>query len=140
MPQRFPATTRATFTKASGAAPGALINLTVEESRFLIAAGEVVAPTGAANSVAPAVTGTAEVGQLLTCSQGTWTGNDLVYSYRWQSANGGEYKPLPSESDGSTLLLTAAHLGATIRCVVRAINAAGAVVAASNATAAVTVP
>src|SRR6476659_5084944 len=51
-----------------------------------------VGPVGTAasppvSSVAPSVAGSAVVGQVLTASQGTWSGTaPLSYAYRWQSA------------------------------------------------------
>ena len=35
------------------------------------------------NTVSPAITGTAQVGETLTVSDGTWTGTNITYSYRW---------------------------------------------------------
>ena len=129
MPVRFPCTARAGFTKLSGAAPGALINLTIEESRFLIAAKEAVAPTGGANTLAPAVTGTVIVGNSLSCTQGTWTGANLVFMYDWQRING----PRRTYGNGaSTYLLDATDVGFSLRCVVTATNGAGPVRANSN--------
>jgi hypothetical protein len=127
MPQRFPCTARSTFTKLSGAAPGAAISLTPEESVFLIAAKEAVAPTPLNNTVAPAVTGTASVGQTLTSTQGTWTGSNGVYTYIWQQSfdNGATWSPIPSGNGANTFVLTSQQLGAKIRCVVRGINGAG---------------
>jgi hypothetical protein len=40
--------------------------------------------TAPVNVVPPAVTGTEEVGETLTCSAGTWTGSAvIVYTYQW---------------------------------------------------------
>jgi hypothetical protein len=90
------------------------------------------------NTVAPAVTGTATVGQTLTTTNGTWTGAPApTFTYQWQRAGsniGG--------ATSSTYLLVVADVGNAIRCVVTATNPLGAVSANSNATAAVaaTVP
>jgi hypothetical protein len=117
----------------SGAAPGASINLNTEESRFLIAAGEAVAPTAMANTVAPAITGTAQQGSTLTTTNGTWTGSNGVITRRWEADHGEGYNFL--NAVGTTYVPTAADVGATIRCMVRNINGAGAVYQASNVTA-----
>ncbi len=86
------------------------------------------------NTVAPAVTGTAQVGQTLTTTTGTWTGGgSITYSYQWvrnPSTNVG--------SNQNTYVPVSADIGSTIRCVVTASNAAGADQANSNNTAAVT--
>jgi hypothetical protein len=90
------------------------------------------------NTVAPAVTGTATVGQTLTTTNGTWSGAPApTFTYQWQRAGsniGG--------ATSSTYLLVVADVGNAIRCVVTATNPLGAVSANSNATAAVaaTVP
>jgi hypothetical protein len=90
------------------------------------------------NIVAPAVTGTATVGQTLSTTNGTWTGAPApTFSYQWQR-NGGNIAGATS----STYLLVEADAGNPVRCVVTATNPLGAVSANSNATASVaaTVP
>jgi hypothetical protein len=90
------------------------------------------------NTVAPAVTGTATVGQTLTTTNGTWTGAPApTFTYQWQRSGsniGG--------ATSSTYVLVVADVGATVRCVVTATNPLGAASANSNATSAVaaTVP
>ena len=91
-----------------------------------------------ANTVAPAVTGTATVGQTLSSTTGTWTGVPTpTFSYQWQRVTtniGG--------ATSSTYTLVAADAGNTIRCVVTATNSVGSASANSNSTASVaaTVP
>ncbi len=139
MAVRFPVTTRSGFTKASGAAPGTTLQATIEEARFLIAAGEVVAPTPPANTVAPALTGTATVGSTLSCTQGIWTGTNIVFSRQWQQNFGAGWEDIKHASDGSTFLLTSDQVSAQVRSVVRAINGAARMISApSNASAIVT--
>jgi hypothetical protein len=83
------------------------------------------------NIVAPAVTGTATVGQTLSTTDGTWTGAPApTFSYQWQR-NGGNI----SGATSSTYLLVEADAGNPVRCVVTATNPLGAVSANSNATA-----
>jgi hypothetical protein len=90
------------------------------------------------NTVAPVVSGTATFGQTLTTTDGTWTGAPApTFTYQWQRSGsniGG--------ATSTTHVLVAADVGNTIRCVVTATNASGAVSANSNSTAAVaaTVP
>jgi hypothetical protein len=134
---KFPVTARAGFTKMSGVAPGGTISLTPEDSRFLIATGDAVAPTGMVNTVAPAVTGTATATSTLTTTDGTWTGSNGTITRNWQKNHGGGYNDI-NLATGSTYVLTTADVGATVRCRVRNINGAGPVYANSNATAAVT--
>jgi hypothetical protein len=83
------------------------------------------------NIVAPAVTGTATVGQTLSTTDGTWTGAPApTFSYQWQR-NSVDI----SGATSSTYLLVEADIGNPIRCVVTATNPLGAVSANSNATA-----
>ncbi len=90
------------------------------------------------NTVAPAVTGTATVGQTLTTTDGTWTGAPApTFTYQWQRSGNNI-----SGATSSTYVLVSADAGNTVRCVVTATNPLGAVGANSNATSAVaaTVP
>ena len=87
------------------------------------------------NTVAPAVTGTATVGQTLSTTNGTWTGAPApTFTYQWQRTGvdiGG--------ATSSTYVLVAADYANTIRCVVTATNtlAPSGVSANSNSTASV---
>jgi len=86
----------------------------------------IIAP---ANTVAPAVTGTASVGQVVTCSSGTWTGTaTITYAYQWQRSGTNI-----SGATASSRTLTSDDIGQSVRCVVTATNAAGSVSANSNA-------
>lgn len=71
-----------------------------------------------ANTVAPAVSGTAVVGQVLTTTNGTWTNSPSSYSYQWKrgATNIG--------TNASTYTLVAADAGNTsnIKCTVTATN------------------
>jgi len=139
MPQRFPVTTRSGFTKASGAAPNTALSQTIEESRFNIAARECVAPTAPANTVLPVRSGTAQVGQTLSCTQGTWTGTNIQYEYEWQRNNGSNiWDRIVSGNGANTYVVVSADVGSTLRCVVRARNGGiNPVSAASTASATV---
>ena len=81
-----------------------------------------------ANTVAPSVSGTAVVGQVLTTTNGTWNNSPSSYSYQWKrgATNIG--------TNASTYTLVQADAGNTsnITCVVTATNAAGSANATSN--------
>ena len=80
------------------------------------------------NTVAPAITGTAQEGQTLTCSTGTWTGNPTpTYAYQWKcnDVNIGS-------ATNSTYTLVTADVGQSIKCTVTATNAVGSASADSN--------
>lgn len=83
-----------------------------------------------ANTVAPAITGTLGVGNVLTCSTGTWTGTaTITYARQWKSngvnvgTNSANYTPVSGDAEHN------------ITCVVSATNAAGTVTATSNSVA-----
>jgi len=80
------------------------------------------------NTVPPVVTGVGYVGQTMSTTNGTWTGGVDSYSYQWQA---NEVNILGATS--STYDVTIDKEGASIRCVVTAINAAGSTPANSNA-------
>jgi hypothetical protein len=82
-------------------------------------------PAAPTNTVAPAITGTPAVGQLLTVSNGTWTGTPLVFNYQWK-ANGTNVG-----SAVNTYTPTSADIGKTITCTVTAVNAGGSTPATS---------
>lgn len=100
-------------------------------SMFLATHG-ILARTNAAvlpvNTVAPALSGTAQEGQTLTCSTGTWTGTPIItYTYQWKR-NGSDI----GSATNSTYTLVTADVGQSIKCTVTATNGAGSVNADSN--------
>lgn len=89
-----------------------------------------VAPT---STVLPAITGTAEVGEILTLSNGTFTGDAVItYTYQWYAGGNAIIG-----ATASTFLLTSAQLGKIITGRVTATNASGNAFAFSAATTAV---
>lgn len=78
------------------------------------------------NSVAPAITGTAQEGQTLTCSTGTWSGSP-TYTYQWKR-NGNNI----TSATNSTYTLVTADVGQNILCTVTATNFVGSSTADSN--------
>ena len=88
---------------------------------------------------APAVSGTAQVGQALSSTQGTWSGTQpITYANQWQRCNSTLASCVDvSGATGGTYALTAADLGTRLRVSVRATNVAGTANTASQATAAV---
>ncbi len=79
------------------------------------------------NSAAPALTGTAAVGSVLSCSQGTWTNNPTSLTYRWLR-NGSAI----AGQSANTYTVQSADLGTGIACEVTATNGAGSTAATSN--------
>lgn len=76
---------------------------------------------------APAITGTAQVGQVLTVSTGTWSGSPISYAYQW-ARNGADI----AGATAGAYVLTVADAGA-ITCRVSATNASGTASALSGA-------
>ena len=77
-------------------------------------------------SVAPVLSGTAQVGETLTVTDGTWN-NTPTYSYTWLR-NG----VVITGATAATYVLAPADEGATIRARVTATNASGSFTASSN--------
>lgn len=85
---------------------------------------------GTRNTVAPAITGTAQVGQTLTVTNGTWAGESATYTRQWKrgAVNVG--------AGGTTYVPVVGDIGSPITCEVTATNAKGGVAKkTSNATA-----
>jgi hypothetical protein len=82
------------------------------------------------NTVLPAITGTAQEGETLTASTGTWSGTPTPsYSYQWLA----DGESLPGKTS-STLDVTAAMVGAAISVIVTATNTSGTGIAVSAPT------
>ena len=89
------------------------------------------------NTTAPSIAGTAQDGQTLTASPGSWTGFEPIsYAYQWQSCNldGQECDDIEGAT-ARTYTLTSADLETTLRVLVTASNADSAAHAASAASA-----
>ncbi len=100
-----------------------------------VAADPPPAPT---NTALPVLSGTAEEGQTLSASKGTWTGSPTSYAYQWEDCNAsGASCSAISGATGSTRVLAASDVGHTLRLVVKAANAGGTGEATSEATAVV---
>lgn len=84
------------------------------------------------NSVAPAITGTATVGQTLSLSTGTWSNTPDAYARIWKRDG-----VVIAGATGATYVLVEADEGAVISGSVKATNLGVSAVANSNSTAAV---
>lgn len=83
------------------------------------------APT---NTARPTISDTTpNVGQQLTASPGTWSGDQpMVFTYQWQRCNpGGQQCVSIPNADDQTYTVVAADQGNTLRVEVRASNASG---------------
>jgi hypothetical protein len=89
------------------------------------------------NTAPPTISGQAVEGQVLTTTQGTWSGDQpITYTYQWQrcNASGLECANIAGATS-QTYTLVAADVGRTIRSAVTATNASGSATAFSAPTA-----
>jgi len=94
------------------------------------ASNSITAYSVPSNTVAPAVSGTATVGQTLSTNNGTWLGTSPIsYTYQWQRSEGNIGGAI-----SNTYTLVAADAGNTIRCVVTGNNIYGNASANSDST------
>jgi fibronectin type 3 domain-containing protein len=100
----------------------------------------VVAPLPPSNTALPTLTGSAQDGQTLTSTTGTWNGTTpLTYSRQWRRCDsaGANCSDI-SGATATTYTLTSADVASKIRVVVTATNGGGSANATSAATASVT--
>ncbi|MGZ8716358.1 MAG: hypothetical protein ACXWYO_04530 [Gaiellaceae bacterium] len=95
-----------------------------------------------ANTAAPAISGTPQVGQVLTATTGTWSSDTTpTYAYAWRQCDAqGNNCAAISAATAATYTVQTADVGKTIRVVVTATNPTGASSATSAQTAVVTQP
>src|SRR5262249_29242948 len=68
----------------------------------------------------PAIAGSPQLGQTVTCSPGTWTNDPTSYVYSWQRSG----VTIPGAA-AATYTLTSDDVGQAITCAVSAVNSAG---------------
>ena len=99
----------------------------------------VVTPLAPVNSGAPVVSGSAQQGQVLSASSGTWSNSPSSYGYQWEDCNGsGSGCSNIGGATSSSYTLKSADVGDTVVVVVTATNAGGSASSASSATSVVT--
>jgi hypothetical protein len=87
------------------------------------------------NTVKPTVSGTAQVGDELTASPGTWTGGVRSFAYQWQRCDvGGSSCDDVSGASGKTYGVRSADAGKVLRVSVTATNSSGSTSASSATT------
>jgi hypothetical protein len=109
------------------------------------AATAATAATGPTNNGSPTVSGTAQEGQTLTATTGSWTSTatppTISYSFKWQRCNtsGGSCGDI-SGAVSQTYQVTSTDLNSTLRVVVSATDGTGTNTAYSPTTDVVTTP
>jgi hypothetical protein len=101
---------------------------------FLLQPNPAPAPT---NRSAPSLSGTAAIGQQLSCAPGDWSGSP-AFSYQFVRRMGSV--DVGVVSSGSAYTVTSGDAGATLRCDVTATNSGGQVVAHTAPSGVVPVP
>jgi len=103
----------------------------------------VVAPLSSSaapkNTAPPTISGTPKVGQALTASPGSWSGNPTSFAYQWQDCNvDAAVCTNIAGATGTTYGVRLSDLGFRLRVVVTAKNDKGSATATSAPTAVVT--
>lgn len=112
------------------------LSATLELDSNIVRVAAAASGSAPDNTVLPAITGTAEVGETLTASEGTWTGSPTpTFAYQW-FADG---ESIPGET-ADTYEIVAEDEGVVISVQVTASNVNGVASAISAATATVTAP
>jgi hypothetical protein len=105
-----------------------------------VAASGSTGATRPAVLTAPAVSGTAEVGQTLTSASGTWSGSPTSFAFQWQRCDAaGAGCAAIAGATGSSYTVTPADIGLTVSLIVTATGAGGSQ-SATAPTSAVVIP
>ncbi|HEX5526976.1 MAG TPA: S8 family serine peptidase [Solirubrobacterales bacterium] len=117
-----------TFTDPSGSA--------VAVAPLTEPVGGTVAPSAPVNSAPPVISGTAEEGQVLAATTGTWSNSPTAYAFQWRrcDAAGASCNTIAGAT-AQTYALGSADVGSTLRVAVTASNTGGAATAESAASA-----
>jgi hypothetical protein len=114
---------------------------TATSAQSSVVAPAPAAPAAPSNTTLPQVSGTAQVGQTLTGSNGSWSGSPTSYAYQWKRCDtSGANCAAIAGATTSSYALASADAGATVRFAVTATNSGGSTAATSAATAVVTAP
>ena len=85
------------------------------------------------NLVLPTITGTAQVGQVLTADPGEWAGaQTLTYQWQGDASGNGTFTNI-SGATGQTIVVPVSQQGDDMRCVVTAANSSAFTTAANSA-------
>ena len=96
-------------------------------------------PNPPSNTAAPVIGGTAQQGQTLSTTNGSWTNSPTSYGYQWQDCNtSGASCTNIQDATGHTYTLSSGDVGHRVRAVVTATNGGGSASAPSAVTATVT--
>ncbi len=91
-------------------------------------------PPTPVNTAVPTITGTAQQGQTLTASNGSWSNSPTSYEYQWQDCSSSTSCSNISGATGSSYALQSSDVGKTVDVVVAATNSGGSTPATSAQT------
>jgi len=103
-------------------AVGALLGAVFGKPGAGTAASTATKPT---NTTPPTITGTAQVGQKVTTTKGTWTGKPTSFHYAWSRCDADGACLTIAGATGKTYTVSGADVGHTLRSTVTASNSAG---------------
>ena len=96
---------------------------TVEHDVIVASAAVPVPPSAPSNSVLPSISGTAEQGQKLTTSNGSWSNSPTSYAYQWQDCNAsGTGCANIAGATSNSYTLQASDVDDTVRAVVHGVQ------------------
>jgi len=133
--------TSATYTPVSGDTGGtlkcAVTATNAHGTATMLSAGSTVAadPLAPVNTVIPAISGTPQAGQSISCSQGTWTNSPTSYTYQWNSSG-----VALNGATNSTYTVTQGDYNQALTCSVTASNTYGQQTATSNSVTGIAAP
>jgi hypothetical protein len=106
-----------------------------------VAGGTTAPPTAPVDNTPPSISGTANVGSMLTAGTGTWSNGPTGYAYQWQDCNSsGAGCANISGATSSSYAVASGDAGHTIMVNVTATNAGGSASATSSPTGVVPTP
>jgi len=92
----------------------------------------IVLNAGPVNTVAPAVTGTTSVNEVLTASNGTWSESPtFTYQWKWSADNDGPWTDIAGETE-NTYTVILGDMTRYLKCTVTATNLSGTASQDSN--------
>jgi hypothetical protein len=97
-------------------------------------------PPAPANTALPTISGTAQQGQALTASNGSWSNSPTSYAYQWQDCSSSSSCSNISGATAASYTLASSDVGDTVDVIVTATNAGGSGSATSAQTQTVAVP
>jgi hypothetical protein len=113
-------------------AAGVVLGAVLGQPGAGVAASSATKPV---NTTPPTITGTAEVGQKLTATHGTWSGSPTSFHYQWNRCDTDGACLTIAGKTAKSYTVTASDVSHSLKVTVTARNSAGATAATSNPTA-----